>query len=355
MKQALEFFTVILAVCLLVPILAQADETMLEGKIKQAYADGKLKGLHSVLVLHKGKMIAEVYFPGMDQRWGVDLGIVPHNADSIHDLRSVTKSITGLLYGIALSEGLVPGLDEPLVAQFPEYPDLMKDPERQKILVRHALTMTMGVQWDESLPYTSTRNSEIAMTFSADPIEYALSQPMDHKPGSHWTYSGGATALIGALIQKGVGMPLDVYAKQKLFEPLGIENFEWVKDLKGQPAAASGLRLTAHDLAKIGTMMMHKGAWEGHQVVPRAWVEESVSPAATVPDGLRYGFFWWLADEGNPPYWFAGFGNGGQRLTVNANRDMVVVIYAGNYNKPDAWKVPAAVILDYVIPATASQ
>jgi CubicO group peptidase (beta-lactamase class C family) len=105
-------------------------------------------GLHSVFVLRKGDVFAEAHFAGEDQSWGQALGVVDHGPKTLHDLRSVTKSIVGLLYGIALGEGLVPGVDAPLVEQFPEYADLAADPERAKITVGDALSMQMGTEWD---------------------------------------------------------------------------------------------------------------------------------------------------------------------------------------------------------------
>ncbi len=340
----------VVAVAFIASSTLYAEERMLEKRLTEAFEAEELKGLHSVFILHKGEILVETYFPGLDQRWGLDIGVIDHNATRLHDLRSVTKSITGLLYGIALSEGMVPDLDAPLVDQFPEYTDLPDMPKRRKILVRHALSMTMGVEWDESAPYNSTRNSEIAMEYSEDRNRYALEQRIINEPGTHWTYSGGATTLIGTLISRGTGMPLEVFARQKLFDPLGIENYEWVKGRDGTVAGSSGLRMTTHDLAKIGQVMMNHGMWQGKQIVSAEWVEESITPRINIPDGLRYGYFWWLAGEGAPPYWYAGFGNGGQRLMMNPNNQMVAVIYAGNYNKPDAWKLPVKVLVDFVLP-----
>ena len=138
-------------------------------------------------------------------------------AGSLHDLRSVTKSVASLVYGIALAEGLVPALDENLLAQFPQYVDLAKDPQRRKMTVRHALSMKMGTEWNEDLPYTDPRNSEIAMERADDRYRFVLDRPMVNEPGDRWTYNGGATALIGHLISKGTGIPVEQYAAKKLF------------------------------------------------------------------------------------------------------------------------------------------
>ena len=149
-------------------------------------------------------------------------------------------------------------------------------------------------------------------------------------------YNGGATAIVGHLIAKGTGMPVDEYARQKLFEPLGFESFEWVKGRDDVPSVASGLRLNIHDLAKIGRLVLGDGVWQGKQVVPADWLKVSFTPHANLHSGLRYGLFWWLSPDGLPPNWVAGFGNGGQRLTVSPVGELVVVVFAGNYNAPDA-------------------
>lgn len=135
----------------------------LEENLRSGFEAGQLPGLHGAIVDFRGERLAEVYFPGEDERWGSKIGVVNHEAHSLHDLRSVTKSVVGLLYGIALSEGQVLGPDQPLYDQFPGYRDLMEEPGRDRILIGHALSMQMGLEWNEDLPYSDPRNSEIAM------------------------------------------------------------------------------------------------------------------------------------------------------------------------------------------------
>ncbi|MEP0332309.1 MAG: serine hydrolase [Anderseniella sp.] len=351
MRQASHVFCSLVAALLILMDVAVAKDSRMEEKLDTAFAAGELSGLHSVLVIHKDSIIAERHYPGEDQRWGEPLGAVEHNKDSLHDMRSVTKSITGLLYGIALSEGIVPGLDESLLLQFPEYSDLASDPQRSKIRVRHALSMKMGTEWNEDLPYSDPRNSEIAMERAADRYRFVLDRPMINEPGDWWTYNGGATALIGNLIAKGAGVPIDVYAQKKLFTPLGIKKVEWVAGSDGVPSVASGLRLNIHDLARIGRLILNKGAWQGKQIVPANWLDVSFTPHAKLRDGLRYGLFWWLGPEGTPPYWIAGFGNGGQRLMISPANKLIVVVFAGNYNQPDAWQLPVKIITEFALPA----
>ncbi len=343
----------LVAALLILTGAAMAKDSTMEERLDRAFAAGQLDGLHSVLVIHKGKILAEKYYPGDDQRWGTPLGAVEHNRDSLHDLRSVTKSITGLLYGIALSDGIVPGLDESLLQQFPDYADLSGEQQRDRIRVRHALSMKMGTEWNEDLPYSDPRNSEIAMERAKDRYRFALDRPMVDEPGDRWTYNGGATALIGELISQGAGVPIDAYARNKLFTPLGINEFEWVAGADGVPSVASGLRLNIHDLGRIGRLILDNGVWQDRQVVPADWLDVSFTPHAVLPDGLRYGFFWWLAAEGTPPYWVAGFGNGGQRLMISPANKLIVVVFAGNYNQPDAWKLPVKIITEFALPAVS--
>ncbi|SHM77160.1 serine hydrolase domain-containing protein [Roseibium suaedae] len=348
----------ILAAALALNAAANAGENMrpLETSLQAAFDRGELKGLHEVLVIHKGEVLAESFFDGEDQNWGQPLGKRSFDAESLHDIRSVTKSIVSLLYGIALSEGKVPDLETPLVSLFPQYADLAKDEERQRIKVHHALSMQMGMEWDENLPYSDPRNSEIQMENAPDRYRFILDRPIVTPPGQGWTYSGGAVALIGKLIADGTGKSLDDYAAEKLFGPLGISRFEWARGPDGTLSAASGLRMTARDLARIGQMIANGGSFENRQIVPEDWLKASITPHADIDGGqIRYGYLWWLSGKGSPAIlpaaWAAGFGNGGQRLTVYPGEDLVVIVLAGNYNLQDAWRVPVSVIVDHVAPA----
>lgn len=325
------------------------DAQSLDARLKDAATAGQLPGLHSAIVDLGDERLAEVYFQGADETWGVPLGDVAHGPETLHDLRSVTKSVTGLLYGIALSQGKVPTPDAPLYAQFADYADL-RTPERDKIRVADALTMQMGLHWDENLPYTDPRNSEIAMELAPDRYRFVLEQAVVQPPGQSWTYSGGATALIGKLISDGTGQPLDAYAKDHLFAPLGITDFEWIKGQDGVPSPASGLRLTLPDLARIGQLVAQDGYWEGRQIVPQDWIVQSLTPRTRINNFMQYGYLWYLVGpEGTTVA--AAMGNGGQRLTVQPNRDLVVASFAGRYNDPDAWQIPLKVFVEFAVPA----
>ena len=340
----------VLSCLLIVAFISNAQANELETKIETAFERGQLNGLHAVYVMHKGKPVAESYFTGHDEELGESLGIREFDASSLHDIRSITKSIVSLLYGIALSEGLVPDPENTLVDQFPQYQDLVNDSNRRKISIHHTLSMMMGTQWDETLPYTSIKNSEIAMERSADRYRYALGRPIVDEPGKTWIYNGGATTLIGQIIAQGTGKSIDKYAEEKLFEPLGITSYEWTNGSDGTPAAASGLRMRSSDLAKIGQMLNNNGIYENSQVVPQSWIKQSFTANTYDAYDLGYGYFWWLAPVDDPVRWVEGQGNGGQFLDLIQDSDLVIVIFAGNYNQPEAWKMPVKLMTDIIFP-----
>ena len=327
------------------PAWAQND---LERALLDGHAAGNLPGLHAVYVMREDDVLAEVYFEGTDQVWGAPIGNRQHGPDTLHDLRSVTKSVVGLLYGIALKDGLVPPPEAPLLVQFPEYDDL-SSPERDAITIADVLTMRMGNAWDETLPYSDPRNSEIGMENAPDRIRFVLEQEMIAPPGEVVNYNGGTTALLAELITRGSGQPLDVFARERLFDPLGIPRYEWVRGADGRASAASGLRLSARSMARIGEVILNDGMFNDTQIIPADWLAAALSPHAS-PDPLRYGFHWWLSPAGGPE-WAAALGNGGQRVSISKNLGLVVVIYAGNYNEPNAWEVPVSVIAQYIAPS----
>ena len=321
----------------------------LSQKLEAAFSAGALSDLHSAYVEFGGETLGEVYFAGEDESWGKPLGVRDHGPETLHDLRSVTKSVVGLLYGIALGDGIVPPPEAPLYVQFPDYAHL-RDPARDEITLAHVLSMQMGLEWNEDLPYSDPRNSEIAMELAPDRYAYILSRPIAQAPGTGWGYNGGATAILGKLISEGSGMALDAFARNRLFGPLGITEFEWHSGKDGVPSAASGLRLTLRDLSKIGRLVVQDGVFEGKQIVPGDWIARSFEPQTTLNDFVRYGYHWYLSGPPGTVVAFAA-GNGGQRLTVQPDKDLVVASFSGAYNKPNSWDVPLKVVTDYAVPA----
>jgi len=333
---------------------AQGFAPDLAPRLSAGLRSGLLRGLHGVLVARRGEIVLERYYEGADEAWGRPLGHVGFGRETLHDLRSVTKSVVGLLYGIAHDRGLVPDPATPLLAQFPGYPDLAADPARASLTIQQALTMTLGLEWDEQRPYTDPANSEIAMENAADRYRFALDRPIIATPGTRWIYSGGAVALIGAIIARGAGRPLPEFAQETLFAPLGISSFEWARGKDGTPSAASGLRLKPRDLLKIGAMMLGKGVHQGQRIVSTHWIETSLTRHSATGDGLDYGYLWFLGNAVPPAFkrplaWAGGFGNGGQRLWIMPEAELACVIFSGNYNMPDSWVTPLRIWREIVV------
>ena len=336
----------------------------LETALDKAVAEQRVWNLHGVVIVRKGHLVLERYFQGDDEARGRPLGKVAFKPDTLHDLRSASKSIVGLLYGIALGEGKVPPPETPLLASFPEYADLAADPARNHWTVHHALTMTMGTDWDElSVPYSDPTNSEIAMDMAPDRYRFVLGAPVVMEPGRRWIYNGGGTALLARIIARGTGEPLHDFARARLFDPLGIGPTEWLADRNGEAIAASGLRMTPRDLVRIGVMMLSGGLWNDRRVVSAQWIERSTSPVVDVDEIRQYGYHWYLGkfaftvavgprwDRSRIERFWSAIGNGGQRLFLFPGLDLAVAITAGNYDAPDQWVPPTRVIREVILPA----
>jgi CubicO group peptidase (beta-lactamase class C family) len=332
----------------------------LVARLDKAIADSRVWKLHGVVVVRDGRVVLERYFEDEDNARGRPLGRVAFRPDTLHDLRSVSKSIVGLLYGIALEQGKVPAPDAPLIAAFPEHADLAATAGRDRLEVQHVLTMTMGTDWDESsLPYSNPANSEIAMDMAPDRFRYILERKVVAEPGRRWTYSGGATALLGRLIAKGTGKSLHAFAREALFDPLGLGPTEWLADNKGDPYAASGLRMAPRDLARIGMMMVNGGLAGDRRIVPAEWLAQCTTPIVAVDEARRYGYQWYVGDIafGKPlgwaprhlERWWGAYGEGGQRMWVLRDWKLVVAVTAGNYGAEDQWIPPTRVLREVVL------
>jgi CubicO group peptidase (beta-lactamase class C family) len=334
----------------------------LEARLDQLIADKRAWNLHGVVVVRDDRLVLERYFEAEDNARGRDLGKVAYQPDTLHDLRSVSKGVVGLLYGLALERAKVPPPETPLFASFPEHADLAREAGRERLTVHHVLSMTMGTDWDEaSLPYSNPANSEIAMDMAPDRIRYILERPVVMEPGKRWTYCGGATALLARIIANGTAKPLHDFAREALFDPLGLGPTEWVVDAKGEPYAASGLRMAPRDMARIGMMMANGGTAGGRQVVPAQWLERCVAQVASVDEVRRYGYQWYSGDvafgkpkgwaAGRLERWWGGFGEGGQRLWILPELKLVVAVTAGNYGAEDQWMPPTRVLREVVLPS----
>lgn len=328
-------------------------------RLAQAQQDGKVYGLHTLLVSQGGKLIIEHYGRGEDEAWGYPLGTVAFGPDVLHDLRSVSKSVVGLVYGIALAAGKVSSPEAKLYDQFPEHVDLANQPGRDRLTIHHVLSMTLGLEWDElTVPYGDPRNSENAMEAAPDRFRFILDRPITDAPGAKWTYCGGATALLGRLISKGTGDALHDYARRVLFEPLGFGPSKWSVGSDGEPRSASGLRLLPRDMLKVGEILLAGGSWNGGRLVPDEWVERAATAVVTIDHGRSYGYHWYMGDLAagaatQPLHWVGGIGWGGQRLFVFLGLDLVVAMNCGNYRKPglEQSRVTGVVLTEVVLPS----
>jgi CubicO group peptidase (beta-lactamase class C family) len=316
-------------------------------------ADAKI---HGVVIARHGKLIIERYYDGTDFDFHTtSFEAVKFGPMVKHDLHSISKSVTSLLIGIAGGEGKFPDLASLMIDHLPPiYADLRAADAR--ITIRDLLTMSSGFDWNERLPYNDPKNMALQMVLAPEPYRFVLQQRVAFEPGTVYNYNSGNTELLGLVLSHSIGRPIDDYARDKLFRPLGITDFSWWKiPNSGQPFAAGGLQLRPRDLAKIGQLLLSDGQWNGEQVVPKGWTAESTK--SRIKAGIFfYGYQWWLGRtvfQGRELHWTAGFGNGGQSLFVLPELDLVVVVAAGLYQKPPLAQVvfPLNIFEQRVLPA----
>jgi CubicO group peptidase (beta-lactamase class C family) len=338
------------------PESAGLDGTRLCGiraRMKEMQAD-----VHSVVIVRHGKLVFEQYYPGYDEPWGQDGAPHTFDATTKHDLRSASKSVVSLLVGIAIDRKLIAGVDEPVVKFYPEHADV-KSPGWDRITLRHLLTMSSGMQWDENRGWDDPKNDEPHLGVEADPIRYILSKPIAKPPDALWTYNGGSTNLLGNILERASGKPLEAFAREVLFQPLGITDLEWKNYPENQKIApAAGLRMRPRDAAKIGQLMLDHGAWNGKQIVPADWIAQSVKPrfqAIGYFSGLFfYGQQWWLGRSitgDTEVKWIAAMGSGGQRIFIVPDRDLVVMTTSGLYFRPHQGDGALDMLTNFILPS----
>ena len=211
--------------------------------------------VHAVLVARGGRLVFERYFSGSDEVNNRKVRNVTFDANTLHDMKSVSKCVASLILGIAIDRGLIRSVDEPILNFFPELSDL-RSPERDRFKLVHALTMSMGQKWVEATPETGDEdNDEARMNRSPDSCRFVLNLPVTAPPGQEFFYNTGALALVSAIVRKATGRPLDEFAHEVLFAPLGITAVEWMRR-KGDADAGGGLRLRPRDMAKIGQLAL---------------------------------------------------------------------------------------------------
>lgn len=341
--------------------IAAPDEAGLDGE-RLCTIESRLKltdsDIHAVIIARHGKLAFEQYSSGLDQPWGRPEARYDYDATTLHDMRSVTKSVTSLLVGIAIDRRMIRSVNETVMNSFPELSDL-RTPGWDNVTIHHLLTMSSGIKWDETLPWGDPGNDEPHLAFDADPIRYVLSKPIAMPPDAMWVYNGGGTELLGNIIERTSGMPLEAFAREFFFNPLGVSDFEWKAYPKNSKiSAAGGLRLRPRDAAKIGQLLLSDGAWAGRQIVPPDWIMQSVIPrfqaVGYFGGTLFYGYQWWMGRslaEGREVRWVAALGWGGQRIFVIPELDMVVMMTSGLFGRPKEGMAQLDILANVIIPA----
>ena len=307
--------------------------------------------VHSVLVARRGTLLFERYFSGPDEVNNRKVENVTFDVGTLHDMKSVSKSVASLVVGTAIDRGLIRSVDEPIFSFFPELSDL-RSPEKDRLQLAHALTMSLGLKWVEATPSNNYDNDEVRMQMARDPCRYVLGLPVVSSAGQEFFYNTGALTLVSAIVHKATGRPLDEFARQTLFEPLGITAVEW-KRVRGDSDAGGGLRLRPRDMAKIGQLVLAGGRWNDRQVVSKTWIETSTAPKLKATNDQSYGYLWWLGRarlNGREVPWVGALGRGGQSIRIVSELDLVVVVTAGYYQdySPQAFRVQFGIFRDIV-------
>jgi len=272
----------------------------------------------------------------------------------LHSLQSVTKTVTSVVIGVATARKEFPSLDTLALSFFDPSKVANVDDRKRRLTIRHLLTMTAGLDWNEDLPYADPNNSCSVMEASFDWVDYAIGRPMAREPGTEFRYNSGATQLLAHIFRVATGKDIEEYAQRYLFAPLGIEQYFWKRSPSGIADTEGGLYLRSLDLAKIGYLFLKNGVWEGKPLVQPEWVTASVTPSATVSsDGVKYGYKWWLIpySKDDARLAWAGSGFGGQLPIIFPDYDLIVVFTGWNIlpNRPElSLRVAVDRILDAV-------
>jgi CubicO group peptidase (beta-lactamase class C family) len=312
----------------------QGLDPMLVAKMYQNAAE--LETLYSLLVIKNGYLIAEDYFN-------------EGSVDKKDRLQSVTKSYTSALVGIALEQGCLLSLDQKLLDFFPEVYSKISDPRKEQITIRNMLEMRAGYPNEES------DAALWAGLLSGHYPPLLEDFPLVSDPGTRFHYSNLTSNWLGIIVDRACGMNLKAFAEEHLFSPLEVQAGEWGQDAEGHNNGCGDLHLTARDAAKFGLLYLNNGVYKGNQIVPEAWVDDSlqtysVNEASVKKVGqfrdIGYGFHWWSANAGEHNVNFA-WGHGGQLIVLVDELDMVIITTSYPFwleHNDQSWKNEKAII-----------
>mgnify|MGYP001826189603 FL=1 len=346
--------------------------------------DDIFPNVHALLIQKNGRLVYEEYFNGTDRRWseaGEPIQVeLQFDRDTLHSTRSVGKSITSALVGIAIAERRIESVNQSVFDYFPEHSD-KSTRAKQQITLQHLLTMSAGLEWNEDLPYTDPANDEIQMDASDDPAGFVLSRPLVNEPGTTFNYGANAPTLLGYIVSRSSQQPFGDFAKSRLFDALEMRDVEWGGCCDGWEAIpelewksdkawakytvpAGSLWMRPRDLLKFGSLYLNEGRWRDKQILTPDWVSSSLKPQIpteelTLDHGTdafssgSYGYFWWHTQY-ELPYGdiivHAAYGNGGQRIWVIPALDLLVVHMTGNYNRRGSGLQAERLLLEHIVP-----
>lgn len=298
--------------------------------------------MRSLLVVRHGRLAYERYFNGARR-------------DALADVRSVTKSVVGALVGLAVEEGYIESIDQP-ITDFLSGPDVPLRDEHAGITLRHLLSMSSGIEWTES-----GAAGYVDWITSADHVAYLLERDIAATPGSEFAYNSAAVHLLGVVLEEATGRSLRAFADEVLFGPLGIVERDWESiGSGGRVNGGSGLDLRPRDLARFGQLYLQEGRSGDGRVLPEDWARTSMDRvmgpvgSVTAIGPVSYGYLWWI-DESRGAAFAWGFG--GQLIYVDPSLDLVVVTtteWRGvTEDEGNAWLTEQAMrlVVDGVLPA----
>jgi CubicO group peptidase (beta-lactamase class C family) len=270
-------------------------------------------------VIRRGALVAEWYADGADNT-------------SFGPSWSMAKSFTSALIGIAIEEGLIPGVDVSMADYFPEWAGTPKE----KIRLRDVLQMASGLDWNENYDPAAIAESDIIQIVVGEGshLDYCAARDAAFPPGTRFNYSSGDTMLLSRVIEAATGKRPAEYGREKLFDPLGMDPVDWWEDSAGNTLTYCCLDTPTEDFARFGLLYERGGVWRDAQIVPSAWVTDSVDPS---PSYEGYGYKWWLTGvttKALPPDTYSARGHDGQYIYVIPSLELVVV-RNGKYIKYD--------------------
>jgi len=289
----------------------------------------------SMLIIKNGYLVEEEYF-------GSDL------KDHLFTVYSVTKSITATCIGIAIDQGLL-NLEQTVLSFFLNETFENIEENKESMTIRNLLMMSSGLDWNEwNAPYIAGVNDFTTMRTTENWVQYILDKPMDFVPGTEWDYNSGNFNLLSAILQRVYNNTLEDFAKEYLFGPLGITNFNWPTNPQGISDGGSWLKLRARDMAKIGYLYLQDGIWGDQQILSYQWVQNaSTRFIATAETPYAYGYSFFISST-YPVKHYSALGWNGQRIFIVPEKDLVVVFtsYDGT------WDIHRRLLEEYIIPAT---